>query len=208
MKYILDSQLFGGRGASYTPGTDESSGQESVSIDRDFAARMNVLMKRGKMSQDIVLDNFRKMFTEDSSRGRKEHLIAVDENGFTYALNHGQRDSVGYDRSEVVGKFVIHNHPNGSVFSRQDLRGLREDKITGIVASGKSGDYVFRIGKKFDYTGFDKALSKSPVTNTVISKKGESSAESFARTNHESHSWLKRNAKKYGYTYEFRKKTV
>jgi hypothetical protein len=208
MKYILDSQLFGGRGASYTPGTDESSGQESVSIDRDFAARMNVLMKRGKMSQDIVLDNFRKMFTEDSSRGRKEHLIAVDENGFTYALNHGQRDSVGYDRSEVAGKFVIHNHPNGSVFSRQDLRGLREDKITGIVASGKSGDYVFRIGKKFDYTGFDKALSKSPVTNTVISKKGESSAESFARTNHESHSWLKRNAKKYGYTYEFRKKTV
>lgn len=193
MKYILDSQLFGGRGASYTPGTDESSGQESVSIDRDFAARMNVLMKRGKMSQDIVLDNFRKMFTEDSSRGRKEHLIAVDENGFTYALNHGQRDSVGYDRSEVAGKFVIHNHPNGSVFSRQDLRGLREDKITGIVASGKSGDYVFRIGKKFDYTGFDKALSKSPVTNTVISKKGESSAESFARTNHESHSWLKRN---------------
>ena len=208
MKYILDSQLFGGRGPSYTPGTDESSGQESVSIDRDFAARMNVLMKRGKMSQDIVLDNFRKMFTEDSSRGRKEHLIAVDENGFTYALNHGQRDSVGYDRSEVAGKFVIHNHPNGSVFSRQDLRGLREDKITGIVASGKSGDYVFRIGKKFDYTGFDKALSKSPVTNTVISKKGESSAESFARTNHESHSWLKRNAKKYGYTYEFRKKTV
>ena len=208
MKYILDGQLFGGRGASYTPGTDESSGQESVSIDRDFAARMNVLMKRGKMSQDIVLDNFRKMFTEDSSRGRKEHLIAVDENGFTYALNHGQRDSVGYDRSEVAGKFVIHNHPNGSVFSRQDLRGLREDKITGIVASGKSGDYVFRIGKKFDYTGFDKALSKSPVTNTVISKKGESSAESFARTNHESHSWLKRNAKKYGYTYEFRKKTV
>lgn len=208
MKYILDSQLFGGRGASYTPGTDESFGQESVSSDKDFAARMNVLMKRGKMSQDIVLDNFRKMFTEDSSRGRKEHLIAVDENGFTYALNHGQRDSVGYDRSEVAGKFVIHNHPNGSVFSRQDLRGLREDKITGIVASGKSGDYVFRIGNKFDYAGFDKALSKSPVTNTVISKKGESSAESFARTNHESHSWLKRNAKKYGYTYEFRKKTV
>lgn len=44
MKYILDSQLFGGRGASYTPGTDESFGQESVSSDKDFAARMNVFV--------------------------------------------------------------------------------------------------------------------------------------------------------------------
>ncbi len=208
MKYILNNQLFGGRGASYTPGTDESGDQESGGTDRDFAARMNVLMKRGKMSQDIVLDNFRKMFTEDSSRGRKEHLIAVDENGFTYALNHGQKGSVGYSRSEVAGKFVIHNHPNDSVFSRQDLRGLKEDKITGIVASGRSGDYIFRIGKKFDYAGFNKALSRSPVTNKVIVKKDEFPSESLARTNRESDSWLKRNAKKYGYTYEFRKKKV
>lgn len=208
MKYILNIQMFGGRGASYTPGTDKGGRKGSGVTERDFAARMNVLMKHGKMSQDIVLDNFRKMFTEDSNRGGKEHLIAVDENGFTYALNHGNEGSVGYNRLEVSGKLVIHNHPNDTVFSRQDLRGLKEDKITGIVASGKSGDYVFRIGKKFDYSGFDKALSKSPVTNTVIVKKGETASESLARTNRESHSWLKRNAKKYGYTYEFRKKTV
>ena len=96
-------------------------------------------MKRGKMSQDIVLDNFRKMFTEDSSRGRKEHLIAVDENGFTYALNHGQKGFVGYSRSEVAGKFVIHNHPNDSVFSRQDLREMKKD--TSILSKAEQGNF-------------------------------------------------------------------
>lgn len=197
-------QLFGGRGASYTPGTDEGGSEDrDTRTTADFAARMNVQMRNGKMSQEIVLQNFRKTFTEDAKLGRKEHLIAVDENGFTYALNHGQTSAVGYSRNQVKGRLVIHNHPNDSVFSRGDLRNLQADAVSGVVASGKSGDYVFRIGKKFNYSGFDRALSKSPVTNTVIQKPGESASDAWARTNRETHQWLKRNAKKYGYTYEY-----
>lgn len=170
----------------------------------DFAARMNVQMKNGKMSQDIVLQNFRKTFTLDSSKGQTEHLIAVDNDGFTYALNHGGSSAVGYKQNEVNGKLVIHNHPNDTIFSRQDLRNVSGTQ--GIVASGKSGDHIFKLTKNFDNDGFQKALTRSPLSNSTSAKAGETSTEQvMARYNAESSKWLKRNAKKYGFTYTYNK---
>lgn len=207
MKYKLNIQYFGGRGASsnmdnFTQGEDDKT-RGNGKTDSDFAARMNVQMKNGKMSPEIVLQNFRKTFTLDEEKGKIEHLIAVDSQGFTHTLNHGGTNSVSVSRSDARGKLVIHNHPNDGIFSRADLRAASTNGSTGIVASGKSGDYVFKVGKKFNSKGFNRALSKSPVTDKYYTKKGETQKTALARVNRESSTWLKANAKKYGYTFEY-----
>lgn len=215
MKFKLLIQYFGGRGASgnhWTQGKDGKRRRRKSNTTQDFASRMNRLKDGNKMSFDIMLNNFRESFTNNDEKDKKgkvissyEHLIAIDDDGFAHTLNHGDESSVGYRQSEVANKMVIHNHPNDATFSRTDLRGLEEDKLKGIVASGKSGDYIFTIGKNFKYKEFEKALGKSPVTDEYSRKRGETDAQALARVNRETNQWLGQNAKKYGYTFEYRK---
>ena len=86
---------------------------------------------------------------------------------------------------------VYHNHPSGGAFSKADLITTASTAARGIVASGKNGDYIFRKTQKFDSVGFQKAVNAAKTTAKDYSAGVDT--------------WLKRNAKKYGYTYEFRK---
>lgn len=215
MRYKLLIQYFGGRGASkdkWETGKDGDRRNGGAESTNDFVSRVNRLADGRKMSFDIMLNNFRESFTTNDEKGKDgrvlssyEHLIGIDEEGFAHVLKHGGSDSVGYGHGELAGLMVIHNHPNDTSFSRADLRGLEEDKIKGIVASGKSGDYIFKIGKNFKYKEFDKALSRSPITDEVTPRKGETGEQALARVSRYTNQWLGQNAKKYGYTFEHRK---
>lgn len=211
----LNIQLFGGRGASsskWEVGTNDNGGNESKISTYDFVARVNRMHSGNKMSFDIMLNNFRNIFTTNnkndstgSPANTKEHLIAVDEDGFAHTLRHGTSHQVNYTNNEVKGMMIIHNHPTDGSFSRADLSGLKESGIKGIVAQGVSGDYIFRVGKHFDYDGFAKALQNSPVTNSYTRRSDETNEQARARISRWTNQWLGQNAKKFGYTFEHRK---
>lgn len=215
MEYKLLIQYFGGRGASSSrkqiTGDNNQSGR-SGNIERDFASRMNRLADGKKMSFDIMLNNFRESFTTNDEKGKNgkalssyEHLIAIDDEGFAHSLFHGKSGSVAYDRRDTENMMVIHNHPNDGVFSNADLRNMAEIGQKGVVASGKSGDYIVKVGKNFDADKFLKGLRKSPIKNRYYIDSGESKEQARKRIDRQATKWLKDNQKTYGYTFEYRK---
>lgn len=201
MKYILNNQLFGGRGANspaWETGSDGKDGNGPDRSTRDFVSRINNMKNGNRMSQDYMVEHFRQTFGADNH----EHLITVNDDGFATALVHGNEGSVSYNGVNTKGQLVIHNHPNNGAFSRTDLRGLEKSGITGIVAVGESTTYEFRVGKNFKYKEFDKALTKSPVTDTYSRKNGETNQQALNRVSQWTRQWLTKNQKKYGYTFK------
>lgn len=170
-------------------------------LTRDFVSRINQLQDGHKMSQEYMIQHFRETFGADS----KENMIAIDEDGFAHTLIHGERHSVGYTKHDVNGRLVVHNHPNDGAFSRADLRNLKEDGITGIVATGKTTTYEFRLGKNFKYEEFDKALTKSPVTDRYSKIGNETNKQALERVDKQTTNWLRANQKRYGYTFKYTK---
>ena len=86
---------------------------------------------------------------------------------------------------------IYHNHPSGGAFSKADMSTTAQTGARGIVASGRYGDYIFIKTQKFDAVGFQKALASAKTTAKDYN-------EGVDR-------WLRRNAKKYGFKYEFKK---
>jgi len=54
----------------------------------------------------------------------REHLIIVDRDGTVVYEAAGGADSVQFPRPVARGRIVLHNHPNGSSFSRKDVQEL------------------------------------------------------------------------------------
>ena len=156
-----------------------------------------------KMSYGTILDNFRDKYVNDN----KEHLIAIDKDGFAPVLIHGDSNSVGYRHEVVVGMHIIHNHPNNGSFSRADLRFKDGASETGVTASGRTQDYVFEKTDKFDNTAFQRALTKSPVTDSYSRKPGETPEQALQRVDKATNNWLRANQKRYGYKFRIIKRS-
>lgn len=86
---------------------------------------------------------------------------------------------------------LYHNHPSGGNFSKEDLVSTSLSDEKGVVASGKHGDYMLTKGTHFKANAFVKAVESAKL-------KGKDYDDAVDK-------WLKRNAKKYGYTYQFKK---
>lgn len=179
--------LAGGRGAGgQAKAGSLFAGQENrgkIRNNYDLPAKMNRMYGGNKQSFDNTLKNFKKSHLLDDS----ESAVTIDKNGFVSIYKHGSKSSVGWTENELAGKHVIHNHPNGSAFSRADLITTATTKATGITATGSKYDYVFNKKHNFDAKGFVKAV------NNASSKSGD--------YNKDVHDFLKANAKKYGYSY-------
>ena len=167
------TSLFGGQGGN--TGTGNST--------PDLPARMNRMYNGNQMSAGHTLSTFR----NEHATSKTEHLIAHDDDGFVSVYTHGGKSSVGFTPNQVEGKHVIHNHPNGSNFSKADLDNLASTGQKSIAATSKSVTYKVEKNKNFDAKGFAKSLNNAKTTQTDYNKAvGD---------------FLKRNQKKYGYTY-------
>ena len=171
-------------GATDTFG-DGGGGNGKDETENDFPSRVNT--DKQKSTEDKTLLQFRNMY----ANADKEHAFAVDEQGYITVYKHGNSTSVSWNPSEMRGRMIYHNHPNDTAFSKADMITPASTGARGIVASGKTGDYIFRKTQKFDAVGFQKAVASAKTTAKDYSTGVDR--------------WLKRNAKKYGYTYEFRR---
>lgn len=150
----------------------------------DLPARMNTRLGVNRTPAD-TLRAFRDAHVNDGY----ESGVAVDEHGFVTRYVHGTATSVGIYGGK--GEMVYHNHPGkfGGNFSDSDLLSTALSPEKGIVASGREGDYVFVKTHKFNATSFAKAVKSARM-------QGKDYTDAADR-------WLKKNQKKYGYTYEF-----
>lgn len=186
----------GSRGQS-GGGTRSSSGRKSkrgtiIKIDtttgRDLApAYLNYGESKGNSIPDVL-----KRFQDRYGDAKKEFGVSVDDQGYVHDHKEGATHSVAVPLRK--GHTVIHNHPSGSNFSGQDLLVWANTDIKGIVATSSNQDIkgTFQISKgaHFDKKGFLAALGKADW-----SKSGDN-------YNVGADKWLKRNQKKFGYTYK------
>lgn len=177
----------GGRGTGSRKGTSLFGGQDGAigrgNFTPDLPARMNRMYNGNQMSAGHTLSTFR----NEHATSKTEHLIAHDDDGFVSVYTHGGKNSVGFTPNQVEGKHVIHNHPNGSNFSKADLDNLASTGQKSIAATSKNVTYKVEKNKNFDAKGFAKSLNNAKTTQTDYNK----AVSDF----------LKRNQKKYGYTY-------
>lgn len=201
---IAFPSLSGGRGGGkggggYSGGFPEGSHKGKDGSKADFPARMNVKVNINHSYSDML-----KAFTETHGSAEKEHGVVVDEYGFTTKYVHGNK---GYITGLLEGSskgMVIHNHPSSGwpVFSKADVVNTALSARKGIVAvstkEGRTeetakyaGTYTFVKGQHFDTAGFVKAVNTARISGKDL--------------NSATHSWLKRNQKKFGYKYTFEK---
>ena len=132
-------------------------------------------------------------FTALHANSREEHAITIDERGTVTQYNHGDKTSVGIIGRK--GEMVYHNHPGGydgmgHSFSDSDLLLTAKDQSRGIIAVAPEGTYSFVKGKKFDAAGFYSAVKNAKVPANLDYDAGVAH-------------WMKKNAKKYDFTYKF-----
>lgn len=128
-------------------------------------------------------------FIKKHGNSKTEYGTAVDSQGFAHNYSHGGRSNV-----QILplsgGYTAIHNHPSGGNFSSTDLHHFAAVKnMNTLVATNSSKAYRITKGTNFDAKGFDKAVSKARFTTKDYNKGADL--------------WLKKNAKKYGYTYSY-----
>ena len=186
----------GGRGSSSSGATmgggfDHAKGGggrggENEEVKKVYPAELNLGNKNGT-SVEHVLNKFIDKY-KDADR---EYGITVDENG--YATQHKAGDLHSVAISGRKGETLIHNHPSGSNFSDNDLINFANEPMKSIVATSSNaktkGTYQITKNNNFDAKGFSKAVKKA---------KWDTSKYSY---NTGADWWLKKNQKKYGYTY-------
>ena len=189
----IDCTFCGGRGASGLNtieirgrGIGVKSGRRGKGkMDREnLPARMNNRIKVKTLENAIA--EFRKLHGKDG----KESLIQVDTQGFVHGYTHGRAHSVSPAKIHK-GALAIHNHPSNSTFSLADLQTTASTHARGVVATHSKGYRIFEKGNRFDSTGFTKDVVKAHRT----ALKGKNPNDAIDR-------WLKRNQKKYGYTFK------
>ena len=186
--YSLLVEFNGGRGSSSESSQTFKFGHAADNGDSFRSVRFPAEFNDGDRFQSVekALDKFRaKHATSDHEYG-----ITVDRDGYVHKYIEGGTSSVAIAGRD--GQIIIHNHPSDSAFSDRDL--LHAAQVAGergIIASGKSGDYIFEKGPKFDSVGFAKAVKSAKMQgkdyNDAVDK------------------WLTKNQEKYGYKYRYRK---
>lgn len=179
----------GGRGTSvgHKLWGKEGRGHKAVP---DLPAKMNKMYNGNEMS----ISNTVSVFEREHANSDTEHLIAYDDNGFVSTYTHGGKGAVGFTKEQVAGKHVIHNHPNGSHFSKTDLKNLSTTGEKSITATSEITRIRFTAEKtnKFDAKGWAKALDKASTKVNVDSVEAYNAAV---------HEWMSENAPKYGVKY-------
>lgn len=203
----FDMTLNGGRGAPSKKGAKLFTGVGkkgrkkitgfSSGNGNSFPAYLNVKTGQRFKSQDKSIKEFAKM----TDKELREYSASLDEMGYATKYNKGESGSTAF--LPIINGMVIHNHPvydkKGHVvawnsFSGQDLRVIANDRRTrGIVATanGNKSIYTFKKTKNFKPVEFIKGLGQARMNSANYDKEVDS--------------WLRRNAKKYGYTYSRRK---
>lgn len=95
------------------------------------------------------------------SGNKHETAIVYKSNGEILFQKKGDKDSVKFTREQIKsmdGKILTHNHPNGSIFSPQDINIMRRGNLSEIRACNNNGAYVIRRSEKWSYklTSLDK----------------------------------------------------
>lgn len=166
----------GAMGGGFTSaGADGSGGFQKQLFNAEFNSANN------------SYDNTLKKFIDKYANSDHEFGIAVDELGYVYSHIEGGKSSVAISGGK--GKTVVHNHPSGGNFSSADLLSTAMSSDSGIVAVGKNGNYSFKKNSNFKANEFAKGVKKAKWPTKYDYDKGADW-------------WLKKNAKKYGYTYE------
>lgn len=187
----IDCTICGGRGASGLNTVQLSGRRTTITIRgkrkrniENLPARMNNRIK--VKSTENAIAEFRKLHGND----KKESLIQVDSQGFVHGYTHGREHDVTPAKIHK-GTIVIHNHPSNSTFSIPDLKTTAMTFSKGIVATHSKGYRIFEKGNGFNSKAFVKDMVKMHRTAT----KGKNYNDAIDR-------WLKRNQKKYGYTFK------
>lgn len=154
---------------------------------QDFPSRFNT----GDKAQ--TEEKMASKFVSMHANSKEEHAITIDERGYVTQYNHGDKTSVGIMGRK--GEMVYHNHPGGSdgmghSFSDSDLILAAKDQSRGIIAVAPEGTYSFIKGRKFDAAGFYNAVKNAKVPSNLDYDAGVAH-------------WMKKNAKKYDFTYKF-----
>lgn len=132
-----------------------------------------------------------KEFERKYANADREYGISIDTDGFVHSHVRGGKSSVAI-AAHGKNHMVVHNHPSGSAFSGVDLISIARDrKSSGLIATGRKGRYTLTKNKNFKADEFTRAVKKSKFPKKMNYDEG-------ARW------WLKRNAKKYGYKFEFK----
>lgn len=82
-----------------------------------------------------------------------ETAILYNSQGERIFVKKGKKDSVIFTRKEILQMkncILTHNHPNGIVFSPEDINMLRKGKLSEIRACKSRGTYVLRSASKWD----------------------------------------------------------
>lgn len=183
----VDLQFFGGRGTGSLTSTFKNSNASSGgTTTEDLPARMNRMYNGNQMSQEHTIQTFKDAhLTSDT-----EHLIVFDDDGAVSVYRHGDSSSVSIDGIDLRGKTTLHNHPDSgwSHFSAGDLQTWADPYgEKRMVVTSRKADYTITKTSKFNSAGFLITMQNAKTKQTDYDK----AVDAF----------LKRNAKKYGYTY-------
>lgn len=152
----------------------------------DLPAKVNTKVKV-KTAEEAI-----SVFRQMHGKSGIEHAITIDANGFVSGYGHGSRGSV-VPPEGVKGDTVVHNHPKRSYgkashFSDADLYYVSGNKnMNGIIATFEGGYHNFQKGTHFKAEEFARAVGRAQFS-------GANYDDAVTK-------WLKRNQKKYGYTY-------
>ena len=149
-------------------------------------ASLNIKIKR--KTPEGAMRAFQKI------HGNSDHEFGatIDSQGFVHRYVEGNAHSVSIF-SNNKDHLVLHNHPSGGAFSKNDMLSTAREKSRGIVASGKNYDYVFLKGSHFER--YSQAFQHAVKNSTLQGKDYDDAV----------HKWLTANQKKYHYKY-YRKK--
>ena len=151
-------QIFGGRGAKgkFKIGGRESLTGKSIA---HLPVEANSQIKT-KTSEALV-----RQFRSEHVSKKKEFAYAYDNNGNVYGYYEGGRNSVGIPKNMLNRKGInlIHNHPSGSNFSKQDLLTFTNSNINSLTASGKKYDYVISKTTHFREQDFRRAINDAII---------------------------------------------
>ncbi len=82
-----------------------------------------------------------------------ETAVLYNSNGERVFIKKGKKDKVTFTKTEISkmkNGVLTHNHPNGTVFSPDDINMLRRGELSEIRACNGRGTYVLRNASEWD----------------------------------------------------------
>lgn len=117
------------------------------------------------------------------SGDKRESAILYNSQGERIFVKKGKKDSVTFTKDEIAkmkNGVLTHNHPNGTVFSPDDINMLRRGQLSEIRACNSLGTYVLRNASEWDdnISDFEKISNEYwSIMNEVGKKYSELSAK-------------------------------